>query len=316
MIIKRIILILIGFLIISIFLFNYQNYQKIHFYNEKFLKENNSFNKEIFLLKEVATNLEKFRLFFEDIYLEEIKRLIRESKILKDNIIDSFVNNLTYLTLSSKIKKEDLIVFTNFRKWLKEKEEILRKELTKIEIEYQAFKEQKMKELNLINIIGFVGLFVLVILANIFLPFDKRKEKIFNNYFSLLEALKIVKEKIDKYLEKVNFWESRLKESQKILMEAKNLENIETLNNYKKFLTYSLLNLQLGFFQNDQSLINKYFTNFKEMSEKIINLLSPNEKEKLIIYFKESEEEFNLFKEELINFKKMIGEIKNYEIEK
>ncbi|MEO0134247.1 MAG: hypothetical protein ABIK72_05805, partial [candidate division WOR-3 bacterium] len=72
---KRIILTLICFFVISCLLFNFQNYQKLNFYNKKFLEDNSNFNKEIFLLKEIAINLEKFRLFFEPIYLEEIKRL-------------------------------------------------------------------------------------------------------------------------------------------------------------------------------------------------------------------------------------------------
>ncbi|MEO0134435.1 MAG: hypothetical protein ABIK72_06760, partial [candidate division WOR-3 bacterium] len=67
---------------------------------------------------------------------------------------------------------------------------------------------------------------------------------------------------------------------------------------------------------NDPFLVNKYFTNFKETGEKIAQLLSPNDREKLINFLKASEEEFSLFREELFNLKKIIGEIKNYEIKK
>ncbi len=313
MVIKRIILILIVFLIIGLSLFNFQNYQRLNFYNEKFLKEKNELTKEIFLLKEIAINLEKFRLFFESIYLDQIKELIKESKILRDSSFNLFLNNLNYLIQPSKIKKNDLTIFINFREWLKGKEINLIKEVAKLEIDYDTIKRQKTKELYFVNGIIILGLFILIVLTNIFLPFGKKKEKIFNNYFSLLELLKIVKEKTEKYLEKINFWENRLKEFQKPLEDTKNLE---VLNNYKKIFTYYFLNLQLSLLQNDQLLINKYFTDFREMSEKIVNLLSTNNKEKLITYFQESEEELNLFKEELINLKNIIGEIKNYEIKK
>ncbi|MEO0096753.1 MAG: hypothetical protein ABIK78_01520 [candidate division WOR-3 bacterium] len=313
MVIKRIILILIAFLIIGLSLFNFQNYQRLNFYNEKFLKEKNELTKEIFLLKEIAINLEKFRLFFESIYLDQIKELIKESKILRDSSFNLFLNNLNYLIQPSKIKKNDLTIFINFREWLKGKEINLIKEVAKLEIDYDTIKRQKTKELYFVNGIIILGLFILIVLTNIFLPFGKKKEKIFNNYFSLLELLKIVKEKTEKYLEKINFWENRLKEFQKPLEDTKNLE---VLNNYKKIFTYYFLNLQLSLLQNDQLLINKYFTDFREMSEKIVNLLSTNNKEKLITYFQESEEELNLFKEELINLKNIIGEIKNYEIKK
>ncbi|MCX7836409.1 MAG: hypothetical protein N2323_00415 [candidate division WOR-3 bacterium] len=311
---KQIILTLISFFISSIFLINFQTHQKIGFYDRNFLKENNTLNKEFFLLKEVAINLEKFRLFFEPIYLEKIKNLIRESRILKDTISDSLINRLTLLTFSSKskIKKDDLIIFINFREWLKEKEKSLKKEITKLEINYETFKKKKIRELNFINLIGIGGLFVLIILINIFLPWAKKKKKIFNDYFSLLEVLKIVKEKTNKYLEKIDVLENRLKEIWKPLS-SENLENLKLLRDYKKNLTYSLLNLQLGLLQNDQLLVKKYFINFTEISEKIINLLSLDEREKLITYLKESEEELSVFKEDLINFKKIISETKNYE---
>lgn len=313
MIIKRIILILITFLIIGIFLFNFQNYQKLNFYNEKFLKEKNELTKEIFLLKEIAINLEKFRLFFEPVYLNKIKELIKESKILRDSSFNLFLNKISNFIQPSEIKKKDLTIFINFREWLKEKEAILIKEVAKLEIDYETTKRQRIKEIYFVNGIIILGLFILIVLVNIFLPLGKKKEKIFNNYFSLLELLKIVKEKTDKYLEKINSWENRLREIQKPLEETKNLE---VLNNYKKIFTYYFLNLQLSLLQNDQLLINKYFTDFREMSEKIVNLLSTNNKEKLITYFQESEEELNFFKEELINLKNIIGEIKNYEIKK
>lgn len=313
MAIKRIILTLIIFLINGIFLLNFQNYQKLNSFNEKFLKEKEELTNEIFLLKEIAVNLEKFRLFFEPIYLNQIKELIKESKIIKDNSCDLFLNNLVHLTQVSKIKKDDLTIFINFREWLKEKEAILTKTITKLEIEHETIKRQKMKELYFINEIIILGLFILAVLVNFFLPFGKRKEKIFDNYFSLLELLKIVKEKMNKYLEKINSWENKLKEFQKSLEAIKNLE---VFNEHKKIFTYYFLNLQLSLLQNDQSLMNKYFADFQKMSEKIINLLLTDNREKLTAYFQESEEEINFFKEELINLRKIIGEIKNYEIKK
>ncbi|MEO0088260.1 MAG: hypothetical protein ABIK77_01140 [candidate division WOR-3 bacterium] len=310
---KRIILTLICFFVISCLLFNFQNYQKLNFYNKKFLEDNSNFNKEIFLLKEIAINLEKFRLFFEPIYLEEIKRLVKESEILKkdNSIIDSFINHLAYLTTSSR--KNDLTVFTNFRQWLKEKEKILKEELTRLIIQFQNFQNKKIRESYFVNIITIIGLGLLVVLANFFLP-SKRKNVVSNNYLSLLEILKLVKEKTDQYLEKINNWENRIKEFQKPLIDTKN--NEEALSNYKKIFTYYLLNLQLGLLSNDPFLVNKYFTNFKETGEKIAQLLSPNDREKLINFLKASEEEFSLFREELLNLKKIIGEIKNYEIKK
>jgi pentose-5-phosphate-3-epimerase len=77
-----------------------------------------------------------------------------------------------------------------------------------------------------------------------------------------------------------------------------------------------LLNLQLGLLQKDHLLINKYFTNFQQMKEKILNLLIQNKSQHLNNYLKENEEIINIFKEDLINLKKIIGEIKNYEIKK
>ncbi len=313
MVIKRIILTLIIFSIIGFFLFNFQNYQKLNFYNEKFLKEKKELTNEIFLLKEIAVNLEKFRLFFEPIYLNKIKELIKKSKIIEDNSWNLFLNNLDYLTQAFKIKKDDLIIFTKFREFLKEKEAILTKTVNKLEIEYESIKRQKIKELNFINRMIILELFVMVVLLNLFLSFKKKKEKIFDNYFSLLELLKIVKEKMNKYLEKINSWENKLKEFQKSLEDIKNLE---VLNEYKKNFTYYFLNLQLSLLQNDHSLINKYFTNFQKMSEKIINLLPTDDRKELTTYFQESGEEINLLKEELVNLSKIIGEIKNYEIKK
>lgn len=301
--------------IIGVFVFNFKSYQKLNFYNEKFLKEKDSLNREIYLLKEVAINLEKFRLFFEPIYLEEIKRLTRESNILGDSLENFFITNLSYFTLVNKIRKDDLIVFANFRELLKKKEAILQEKLNKSESNYLVFKRQKIQELYFLNKITFLGLIVLMILVNIFLPFKRKKDKVVNNYISLLELLKIVNEKIDQYLEKINTWKNKLKELQKPL-DIKNLENVQVFDNYKKIFTYYLLNLRLGLFHNDQSLIDKYSTNLKEMSERIINLFSLNEQENLINYLKEKEEELNLFKEELVNLKKIIGEVKNYEIKK
>lgn len=314
MVIRRIILILISFVLIGIFLFNYQNTQKLDFCNKKFLKEVNDFNKEFFLLKEIAINLEKFRLFFESLYLNEIKRLIKESEIFKDSVVDIFVNNLAYLSLSSKVKKEDMTVFGDFRNWLKEKEKVIKEELNKLEIKYQILKNQKKKQIYFGNIILVVGFVILIVLTNIFLSFRKNKEKISNYYLSSLELLKIVKEKIDKYLEKINLLENRTKEFCKSLEETQNLDNLQLINNYKRILTYYLLNFQLGLLQNDQSLINRYSANFKEICEKIIGLVFLNNKEELKTYFKENKEELNFLKEELENLKKIVDEIKNYEI--
>jgi pentose-5-phosphate-3-epimerase len=52
------------------------------------------------------------------------------------------------------------------------------------------------------------------------------------------------------------------------------------------------------------------------MKEKILNLLIQNKSQHLNNYLKENEEIINIFKEDLINLKKIIGEIKNYEIKK
>lgn len=173
--IKRTILILISLLIILGLVFNFQSYQRLNFYNEKFLKEKDNLNKEIYLLKEVAINLEKFRLFFEPIYLEEIKRLTKESNILKDSMGKVLVNNLFYFNLVNKVRKNDLIVFVNFREWLKVKEGVLQEKLSKAESNYLTFKRQKIQELYFVNKIIIVGFVILIILINILLPFRRKK---------------------------------------------------------------------------------------------------------------------------------------------
>lgn len=308
--IKRLILnFTIFFLILAIFV-NYKQFQKLNFLSEEYSKEKNKLNKEFFLLKEITINLKKFRLFFEQIYLEEIKKLIKKSKILKDNTFNLLINSLVALTFPCKRKKDDLTVFSNFRELLKEKEKILKNSLDNLEIGYQSLKNERKEKLYFSNIIIGAGLIILIILVNVFLPLKRKNEKMFNNYFSLLELVKIVKEKTDKYLERITNWENKIREFKKSWEGAEFLKDFEIIDDYKKIFTYCLLNIQLGLLQKDSFLINKYFTNFQQMSEKIINLLSINGGEKLVTYFKESEEEFISFKEDLINLKKKLTKLR------
>jgi len=292
---------------------NYKEYQRLNFLDEEYLKEKDKINKEIFLLKEIAINLEKFRLFFEPIYLEEIKKLARKSEIFKNGTYPMLINNLDYLAV--KPKKNDLTVFSNFRMFLTEKEKEQKNKLNNLEINYKKLKDKRKEKIYWQNIIITCGL-IAFFLVNIFFPFKNKKEKIFNNYLSLLELLKIVKEKNDKYLEKITNWENKIKEFKKSGENLGTSQDLKDIDNYRKNFAYCLLNLQLGLLQKDHLLINKYFTKFQQMKEKILNFLIQNKSQYLNNYFKESEEMINGFKEDLINLKKIIGEIKNYEIKK
>ena len=311
---KKLLLVIINVFLILVVIGNYKEYQQLNFRAEEYLKEKDKINKEIFLLKEIAINLEKFRLFFEPIYLEEIKKLTIKSEILKNDTYAMLINNLDYLTV--KPKKNDLTVFSNFRMFLAEKERELKNKLNDLEINYRKLRDKRKERIYWQNIIITCGLIALFFLMNIFFPFKKKKEKIFNNYFSLLELFKIVKEKSDKYLEKITDWENKIKEFKKSWENFDTSQSLEEIDSYRKNFTYCLLNLQLGLLQKDHLLINKYFTNFQQMKEKILNLLIQNKSQHLNNYLKENEEIINIFKEDLINLKKIIGEIKNYEIKK
>lgn len=311
---KKLLLVIINVFLILVVIGNYKEYQQLNFRAEEYLKEKDKINKEIFLLKEIAINLEKFRLFFEPIYLEEIKKLTIKSEILKNDTYAMLINNLDYLTV--KPKKNDLTVFSNFRMFLAEKERELKNKLNDLEINYKKLRDKRKERIYWQNIIITCGLIALFFLMNIFFPFKKKKEKIFNNYFSLLELFKIVKEKSDKYLEKITDWENKIKEFKKSWENFDTSQSLEEIDSYRKNFTYCLLNLQLGLLQKDRLLINKYFTNFQQMKEKILNLLIQNKSQHLNNYLKENEEIINIFKEDLINLKKIIGEIKNYEIKK
>jgi len=312
--VKKTLLIIIIFFLILLVIKNYKEYQRLNFLNEEYLKEKDKINEEIFLLKEIAVNLEKFRLFFEPIYLEEIKKLAAKSEIFKNNTYTMLINNLNYLTV--KPKKNDLIVFSNFRMFLAEKEREVRNKLNNLEINYKKIKDRRKERVYRENIIITSGLIGLLFLVNVFFPFKTKNEKIFNNYFSLLEVLKIVKEKSDKYLEKITNWENKIIEFKKAWEHFSGSQDLENIDNYRKNFTYCLLNLQLGLLQKDYLLINKYFINFQQMKEKILNLLIQNKSQYLNNYFKESEEVINFLKEDLIKLEKIIGEIKNYEIKK